>query len=86
MCVGTRMPAMLGSGSGVQITSCGRRSQTTAAGSTQQPPGSPRHRGLTGMRERAQQAGRRLEIDSAPGVGTTVRLEAILPNDSSGSS
>lgn len=47
-------------------------------------PRSPRHHGLTGMRERAQQVGGRLEIESAPGVGTTVRLEAILPNGSSG--
>jgi PAS domain S-box-containing protein len=49
-------------------------------------PRSPRHHGLAGMRERAQQVGGRLEIDSAPGVGTTVRLEAILPNGSSGAS
>ena len=49
-------------------------------------PRPPRHHGLTGMRERAQQVGGHLEIDSAPGVGTTVRLEAILPNGSSGAS
>jgi PAS domain S-box-containing protein len=49
-------------------------------------PRSPRHHGLSGMLERAQQVGGRLEIDSAPGVGTTVRLEAILPDGSSGAS
>ncbi len=49
-------------------------------------PRSPRHHGLTGMRERAQQVGGRLEIDSTPGVGTTVCLEAILPNGSRGAS
>ncbi len=34
-----------------------------------------RHLGLTSMEERAQELGGRLEIRSAPGAGTTVRLE-----------
>ncbi len=34
------------------------------------------HLGLTSMEERSQRLGARLEIRSAPGVGTTVRLEA----------
>jgi signal transduction histidine kinase len=37
-----------------------------------------RHLGLTSMEERAQQLGGRLEIRSAPGAGTTVRLETGL--------
>jgi signal transduction histidine kinase len=49
-------------------------------------PQSPGHHGRTGMRERAEQLGGRVEIDSAPGVGTTVRLQAILPNGSGGAS
>jgi signal transduction histidine kinase len=35
------------------------------------------HLGLTSMEERAQRLGARLAIDSAPGAGTTVRVEAI---------
>jgi signal transduction histidine kinase len=35
------------------------------------PPG---HYGLTGMRERAASIGARLDVTSAPGEGTTVRL------------
>jgi signal transduction histidine kinase len=34
-----------------------------------------RHLGLTSMEERAQELGGRLEIRSAPGKGTIVRLE-----------
>jgi signal transduction histidine kinase len=34
------------------------------------------HLGLTSMEERAQRLGARLAIDSAPGAGTTVRVEA----------
>jgi signal transduction histidine kinase/ligand-binding sensor domain-containing protein len=37
-------------------------------------PGSPGHYGLTGMRERAATIGGTLEVTSAPGSGTTVRL------------
>jgi signal transduction histidine kinase len=46
-------------------------------------PGDPelrsRHLGLTSMEERAAELGGRLQISSAPGAGTTVRLE--LPHD-----
>lgn len=34
-----------------------------------------RHLGLTSMEERARELGGRLAIRSAPGAGTTVRLE-----------
>jgi signal transduction histidine kinase len=37
-----------------------------------------RHLGLTSMEERARELGGRLEVRSAPGAGTTVRLE-VLP-------
>jgi PAS domain S-box-containing protein len=39
----------------------------------------PMHHGIRGMRERAKLLGGHLEIRSEPGVGTTVRLEAIVP-------
>jgi signal transduction histidine kinase len=41
--------------------------------------GFPMHHGITGMHERAKLLGGRLEICSEPGVGTTVRLEATVP-------
>lgn len=41
------------------------------------PAGTTDHYGLTTMRERAQQAGGRLTITSAPGQGTTV--DAVIP-------
>jgi signal transduction histidine kinase len=41
----------------------------------QQPELRSRHLGLTSMEERAAELGGRLEIRSAPGAGTTVRLE-----------
>ena len=47
---------------------------------------SPIHRGITGMRERAELLNGRLELHSEPGVGTTVRLEAPLANGTSGDS
>jgi PAS domain S-box-containing protein len=47
-------------------------------------PMSPIHRGITGMRERAELLKGRLEIHSEPGVGTTVRLEAPPANGTSG--
>jgi ligand-binding sensor domain-containing protein/signal transduction histidine kinase len=40
----------------------------------------PGHYGLTGMRERADAIGGRLEVTSEPGVGTTVRLQALTPS------
>ena len=46
-------------------------------------PASPIHRGITGMRERAELLNGRLEIHSEPGVGTRVRLEAPLANGTS---
>jgi two-component system NarL family sensor kinase len=36
--------------------------------------------GLTSMRERAAEVGGRLDVQSAPGAGTTVRLQAPLPS------
>jgi two-component system sensor histidine kinase DegS len=47
-------------------------------------PASPIHHGITGMRERAEMLNGRLEIDSEPGVGTTVRVDAPLANETSG--
>jgi PAS domain S-box-containing protein len=47
-------------------------------------PASPNHHGITGMRERAELLNGRLEIDSQPGAGTTVRVEAPLANGTSG--
>jgi signal transduction histidine kinase len=46
-------------------------------------PVSPIHRGITGMRERAELLNGRLEVHSEPGVGTRVRLEAQLANGTS---
>ena len=46
-------------------------------------PAPPTHRGITGMRERAELLKGRLEIESQPGVGTRVRLEAPLANGTS---
>ena len=39
------------------------------------------HYGLTGMRERAAAIGGTLEVDSEPGIGTTVRLRAAAPGE-----
>jgi signal transduction histidine kinase len=47
-------------------------------------PASPIHHGITGMRERAELLNGRLELDSEPGVGTTVRVEAQLANETRG--
>ncbi len=47
------------------------------------PEGTTDHYGLTTMRERAQQAGGRLTIRSAPGRGTTV--DAVIPISGQGS-
>ena len=44
---------------------------------------SPGHYGLTGMKERATQIGARLQVESAPGEGTTVRV--VLPAHKAGS-
>ncbi|PZR51860.1 hypothetical protein DNL40_14715 [Xylanimonas oleitrophica] len=44
--------------------------------------GSPEgHFGLTGMAERAREAGMRLSVSSAPGHGTTVSVESVDPDD-----
>jgi signal transduction histidine kinase len=37
------------------------------------------HFGLLGMRERAQRVGAHLEVNSAPGAGTQVRVSMPLP-------
>jgi two-component system sensor histidine kinase UhpB len=37
-------------------------------------PESGFHFGLSGMRERARALGTRLEVESSPGVGTTIRV------------
>jgi signal transduction histidine kinase len=47
-------------------------------------PVSSVHRGITGMRERAELLNGHLEIHSEPGVGTKVRLQAPLANGASG--
>jgi signal transduction histidine kinase/ligand-binding sensor domain-containing protein len=39
-----------------------------------EPPGQGFHFGLSGMRERARALGTRLEVESAPGQGTTIRV------------
>jgi len=41
----------------------------------------PGHYGLTGMRERAAAIGGTLEVTSAPGEGTTLRLRATTPRE-----
>jgi signal transduction histidine kinase len=45
------------------------------AGFDPNAPAAGRHLGLVSMRERARAIGGRLEVDSRPGAGTTVRLE-----------
>jgi PAS domain S-box-containing protein len=47
-------------------------------------PVSAIHHGITGMRERTELVGGRLEIRSEPGVGTTVRLELPLSEGATG--
>jgi PAS domain S-box-containing protein len=47
-------------------------------------PASALHHGLAGMRERADLLDGHLEIQSEPGAGTTVRLEARVPSDTTG--
>ena len=48
-------------------------------GFSPRPESAPGHYGLTGMRERAASIGGTLEVPSAPGTGTTVRLRAAAP-------
>jgi signal transduction histidine kinase len=51
-------------------------------GAENRKPGSaPGHYGLTGMKERAAAIGGTLEVSSAPGAGTTVRLRAPAPGE-----
>jgi signal transduction histidine kinase len=40
--------------------------------------GAAGHFGLKGMRERAESIGAKLTIESAPGAGTTVAVEAAI--------
>jgi PAS domain S-box-containing protein len=47
-------------------------------------PASPTHQGIRGMRERAELLNGRLEIHSAPGRGTRVRLDTPLVNGTRG--
>jgi signal transduction histidine kinase len=47
-------------------------------------PASAAHHGIRGMRERAEVLNGRLEIHSAPGRGTRVRLDAPLANGTTG--
>ncbi|MGA2888137.1 MAG: two-component regulator propeller domain-containing protein [Terracidiphilus sp.] len=47
----------------------------------EKPESLPGHYGLTGIKERAAAIGGTLEINSEPGVGTTVRLRAAVPQD-----
>ena len=54
-----------------------------AGAEAKSPPG---HYGLTGMRERAAAIGGTLEVTSAPGAGTTVRLQAPAPREKEGDS
>jgi PAS domain S-box-containing protein len=63
-------------GLGVEVSDDGRGFDTAS-------PRLPIHRGITGMRERAELLNGRLEIHSEPGVGTRVRLEAPLANGTS---
>ena len=57
-------------------TGCCWRSTDDGVGFDPEAPESrSRQLGLTSMEERAQRLGGTLEIDSAPGVGTTVRLK-----------
>jgi len=52
----------------LEVTDDGRGAQQVAPGA-----------GITGMRERARLVGARLDVTSAPGRGTTVRLSVPLP-------
>jgi signal transduction histidine kinase len=47
-------------------------------------PASPAHQGIRGMRERAALLNGQLEIHSAPGLGTRVRLNAPFANGTTG--
>jgi len=57
----------------LEVRDDGRGFETRNGHSPDSPPG---HYGLTGMRERATVIGGTLEVASAPGEGTTVRLRA----------
>ena len=57
----------------LEVRDDGRGFETRNGHSPDSPPG---HYGLTGMRERAVVIGGTLEVASAPGEGTTVRLRA----------
>jgi len=52
-------------------------------GGAQEPPdeATPGHFGLTGMRERAAAIGGTLEVSSAPGAGTTIRMNVLARSE-----
>lgn len=62
-------------GRGFVPSNHGHRGQGSRVEST------PGHYGLTGMHERAAAVGGTLEVNSAPGAGTTVRLRAPAPKE-----
>ena len=58
----------------LEVRDDGRGFNTDHVSGNGTAPGSPGHYGLTGMRERAATIGGTLDVTSAPGSGTTVRL------------
>jgi len=63
----------------LEVRDNGRGFDTNHVSTNGKSPESGGHYGLTGMRERATVIGGDLEIVSAPGVGTTVRLRTPTP-------
>ena len=65
---------------GGRTASCWR-SPTTAAGSTRRPPRGPGHFGLRVLTDLAGAAGATLDLATAPGRGTALRLEVPACRD-----